>query len=238
MRRVAVLAIGWVGSALASAAFAGEPTAQVFALRDAAFAAKPQRSADDAIGALLDRNSDLPRLGDLPFSARAASDPRADSLAVIRWPNALSFDQGPVSVDLSPHAGLGRGRAGDSAEAGATLELSKADTAGERLKDMGVKDGAAFGDKGRWYLFAAASGRAVGLNMLHGEGGWDRAGWSTDSTSKLVGDTQIGVGWRKGAMQSSVGYVHRSVKGAHLLRGIDPHDDDMLAFSLSVKPRR
>ncbi|OYW84618.1 MAG: hypothetical protein B7Z22_10280, partial [Hyphomonas sp. 32-62-5] len=24
----------------------------------------------------------------------------------------------------------------------------------------------AFGDRGRWYIFAAASGRAVGLNML------------------------------------------------------------------------
>ena len=103
---------------------------------------------------------------------------------------------------------------------------------------MGVRDGAAFSDQGRWYLFAAASGRAVGMNMLHGEAGWDRAGWSTDPTSKLVGDAQLGVGWRKGPMQTSVGYVHRKVKGEHLLMGVDPHDDDMVAFSLSIRPRK
>jgi hypothetical protein len=39
-------------------------------------------------------------------------------------------------------------------------------------------------------------------------------------------------------MQSSFGYVHRKVKGAHRMYGIDPHDDDMVAFSLSVKPRK
>ena len=36
--------------------------------------------------------------------------------------------------------------------------------------------------------------------MLHGETGWDRAGWTTDATSTLIGDTQVGVGWRKGAV--------------------------------------
>jgi hypothetical protein len=150
----------------------------------------------------------------------------------------VTFDKGDVSFDLSPHAAVGHGQGG-TAEAGATLEVSKADAAGERLKALGVKDGSkVFGDKGRWYLFAAASGRAVGLNMLHGQdGSWDRT-LSTDSTSKLVGDTQVGIGWRKGAMQSSFGYVHRKVKGAHLMYGIDPHDDDMVAFSLSVKPRK
>ena len=143
----------------------------------------------------------------------------------------------------TPHAGLGviggdHAAHGGSAEAGATLQVSTADIAGDRLKAMGVKDGAQFGQQGRWYLFAAASGRAVGMNMLHGESGWNRAGWSTDTTSKLVGDAQVGVGWRKGAMQTSVGDVHRKVKGEHLLYGVDPHDDDMVAFSLSIRPRK
>jgi hypothetical protein len=239
MRRVAILAIVLAVGSGSGVAVAAEPTLQAFALKEAAFAPKSPKPDSDPIGTLLDRDSYLPRPGDLPYTARAANDPYATDVMVIRkWPNAVSFDGGPLAVDLSPHAGVSRSQAGDSAEAGATIELSKADRAGEKLKAMGVRDGASFGDRGRWYLFAAASGRAVGLNMLHGDSGWDRAGWSTDPTSKLVGDTQLGVGWRKGAMQTSVGYVHRKVTGAHIMYGIDPHDDDMVAFSLSVKPRR
>ena len=238
MWRVASLAIVLTGCACG--ALAAERTASANALAQAAFAPKPppQHSAtnNDSIGDLLDKNAFLPRPGDLPFSARSANDPHADSVAVIRmWPKALTFDQGDMSFDISPHAGLSRG--GGSAEAGATLEVSRSEAAADRLKAMGVKDGAAFGDKGRWYLFAAASGRAVGVNMLRGENGWDRS-VSTDPTSKLVGDTQVGIGWRKGAMQSSFGYVHRKVKGDHLMYGVDPHDDDMVAFSLSLKPRK
>ena len=112
---------------------------------------------------------------------------------------------------------------GGSAEAGATLRVSRDEqAAAERLKDMGVGDGADFGERGRWYLFAAASGRAVGLNMLHSDSGWDRAGWTTDPTSALIGDAQVGVGWRKGAMQTSFGYIHREVKGQHMICGVDP----------------
>jgi hypothetical protein len=68
--------------------------------------------------------------------------------------------------------------------------------------------------------------------------GWDRAGWTTDQTSTLIGDAQLGVGWRKGALQTSLGYIHRQVKGAHMLYGVEAHDDSMVAFSLSLKPRR
>jgi len=179
--------------------------------------------------------------GELPLTNRAGVAPKSYEVTVMRNFPALSFDAGRVAVDLAPHAGvgvIGGDRAsGGSAEAGATLQLSKADAASKRLNAMGVKDGAQFGDRGRWYLFAAASGRAVGMNMLHGEGGWDRAGWSTDPTSKLVGDAQLGVGWRRGAIQTSVGYVHRKVKGEHLMVGVDPHDDSMVAFSLSIRPR-
>jgi hypothetical protein len=181
--------------------------------------------------------------GELPLTNRATVDPRSYELSVTRsWPSALSFGAGRLAVDVSPHAGvgvIGGDRAGGgSAEAGATLQVSKADLASGRLNAMGVKDGASFGDQGRWYLFAAASGRAVGMNMLHGDSGWGRAGWSTDPTSKLVGDAQLGLGWRRGAVQTSVGYVHRKVKGDHLMYGVDPHDDSMVAFSLSIRPQK
>lgn len=201
-------------------------------------------AGDGAVDSLRIREGQGLGPGELPLSQRATVDPKAYEISLMRhWPGAVNFDAGRVNVDVSPHAALGviggdRAPHGTSAEAGATLSVSKADMAGERLKAMGVKDGAQFGDKGRWYLFAAASGRAVGMNMLHGEAGWNRAGWSTDTTSKLVGDAQVGVGWRRGAVQTSVGYVHRKVKGEHLLYGVDPHDDDMVAFSLSIRPRK
>jgi hypothetical protein len=166
---------------------------------------------------------------------------QAYEVSLVRdWPGAVSFETQNFGVDLSPHAAVGVTPQGGLAEAGARLELSqrkdRAVLAG--LNALGVSDGARFGDTGRWYLFAAASGRAVGLNMLHGEGGWDRAGWTTDQSSKLVGDAQIGVGWRKGATQTSLGLLHREVKGAHLMWGQDTKADTLLALSFAVRPGR
>jgi hypothetical protein len=103
---------------------------------------------------------------------------------------------------------------------------------------MGVRDGSSFGESGRWYLFAAASGRAVGLNLLRGDSGWTRAGWSTDPSSALIGDAQVGVGWRKGDVQTSLGFIHREVKGQHMIFGQETRNDSLLAFSFAVKPGR
>jgi hypothetical protein len=182
----------------------------------------------------------------LPASHGAAQfDAQAYEVALTRdWPGAVSFDGKVFGVDFSPHAGVGVGSLGGSAEAGAMLQVSKRDSvsesAGDRLKALGVRDGARFGDRGRFYLYAAASGRAVGLNMLRNDAGtsWDRS-WSQDATSTLVGDAQVGLGWRKGPVQTSFGYVHRETKGVHNLWGVDPPKaDDLVAFSLSIKPPR
>ncbi|MBS0360840.1 MAG: DUF2219 family protein [Proteobacteria bacterium] len=178
--------------------------------------------------------------GGLPLNLRGAQfNGKAYDVTLTReWPAALAFDGEEIGVDVTPHAGVGMTSIGGSAEAGATLRLMQKDAAiKERLNALGVKDGAAFGDKGRWYLFAAASGRAVGLNMLHGEQGWDRAGVTTDQASTLVGDAQVGVGFRKGPMQTSFGYIHREVKGQNMLWGVDPKSDSMVAFSLQIRPR-
>jgi len=171
--------------------------------------------------------------------AHGQYEAQAYEVALTRdWPAALEFGGKGFGVDLTPHAGVGVGNLGGSAEAGATLRLMQRDaTAAERLRALGLRSGSAFGEQGRWYLFAAASGRAVGLNMLHNDTGWDRAGWTTDATSALIGDAQLGVGWRKGAVQSSLGYIHREVKGQHMLWGVDPKADSMVAFSLSIRPQ-
>ncbi|MFI4951439.1 MAG: hypothetical protein ACHP7A_10445 [Caulobacterales bacterium] len=155
-----------------------------------------------------------------------------------KWPSLVSFGAGPVKVDVSPQAGVGLDSyGGRTATAGATVGISRSrsDIAAERLQALGVKDGRVFGDRGRWYLFAAASGRSVGLNMLKNDSGWSRAGWSTDPTSRLVGDQQVGVGFMKGPLQTSLGYVHRDMKADHLLYGVDPHSESMVALSFAIR---
>ncbi len=177
--------------------------------------------------------------GGLPLNLRGAQF-EADTYEVAltrEWPAAIALKTTNFGVDLTPHAGVGMTSFGTSAEAGATLRLMQRDaSAEERLEALGVHDGSSFGGRGRWYLFAAASGRAVGMNMLHGDQGWNRAGWSTDATSTLTGDTQVGVGWRKGDMQTSFGYIHRDLKGQNTLFGVDPKADSIVAFSLSIRP--
>jgi hypothetical protein len=167
-------------------------------------------------------------------------DARAYEVRLTRdWPAAVRYAGERYNLDVTPHAGFGVSNLGSSAEAGATLTLGqREDAISSRLDSLGVRDGSAFGGTGRWYLFAAASGRAMGFNMLKdGANGLNRS-WSQDSSSALVGDAQVGVGWRKGAMQTSFGYIHREVKGDHMLWGQDTKGDSMVAFSLSIKPRR
>lgn len=153
------------------------------------------------------------------------------------WPNAMQFGAGRYGLAVSPSAGfaLADGRA--IPQAGATLQLGSADRSVEDRLGSLVSDGKKYGDQGRWYLFAAASGRSVGLNMTRADGGWNQSGWSTDKTSKLLGDGQLGVGYRKGAMQASFGYVYREIKVQNGPLGADTDvSDSLAAFSLSIRP--
>ena len=167
--------------------------------------------------------------------------PDYDITLVRSWPRAVSFHSDALAFDIAPHAALGVSSRGGQAGGGATLIVSpktRGEQAMARLRDMGVADGASYGGAGRWYLFAAASGQAVGLNMTHGAQGWNRAGWSTDSTGALVGDAQVGVGWRQGDMQSSFGVIHREVKGRHMIWAQDTRNDTVAAFTFSIRPGR
>ncbi len=155
------------------------------------------------------------------------------------WPSAVSLKGRKFALDVTPHAGIGYGGAGGSAEAGATVRLGKKRNMGDRVNDaLGVREGdETFGDRGRWYIFAAASGRAVGLNMLRGQNGdWSRAGLTQDTTSRLIGDSQAGVAWRKGPMQASLGYIHREIRAKEGILGLATQKDDVVALSFSLKP--
>ncbi len=152
------------------------------------------------------------------------------------WPAAVSLGAGKYALDVTPHAGLGFGGAGGSAEAGATVRFGKK-MGDQVVNSLGVEDGRQFGSRGRWYVFAAASGQAVGMNMLRsGDGDWSGAGVTTDASSKLVGDGQAGVAWRKGPMQASFGYVHRKIRAKDQIMGMATQKDEMLAFSFSLRP--
>lgn len=175
-----------------------------------------------------------------PIAPAGYADERLELSLKRSWPGAVNFVSDGLEFEVAPHAGLGVGAAGGTAEGGAMLTVSKSreEQAMDRLRDLGVRDGSTLGDAGRWYLFAAASGRAVGLNMLRGERGWDQAGWTTDPTASLVGDAQVGVGWRKGDIQSSFGVIHREVKGKHMVMGQQTRDDTVAAFTFSFRPQR
>jgi hypothetical protein len=153
------------------------------------------------------------------------------------WPAAVKLTSGKYALDVTPHAGLGIGGAGGTAEAGATVRFGKKSMEDRVVNSLGVSDGRAFGNRGRWYVFAAASGQAVGLNMLRSEDGdWSRAGFTADNNSKLIGDRQAGVAWRRGAMQASFGYVHRSIKAKDQIMGMATEKDEMVAMTFSLKP--
>lgn len=177
------------------------------------------------------------------------ADPRfggvAADMSVRHWPSAFAVSTKRYDVDFSPHAGLGWLGGGASAEAGGMVRLGAhlQDKVIRGLNGLGVRetDPTAFRDRGRWFLFAAVSGQAVGLNMTRDSlGGPQRLGWSAEGTSALISDAQAGLGWRKGAMQASFGYVHREIKGdiaSNVSGGPISYRDSMLAFSLSLRGR-
>jgi hypothetical protein len=167
--------------------------------------------------------------------------PEAFDLQYIHgWPSALKWSAAGYALDVSPHAGLGVSNAGGSAEAGAMIRFGT-DLGASVARKMGLHqvDSSTYGNRGRWYLFVAASGQAVGLNMTPGAPGLPRNSWSAETTSAMISDAQAGIGWRKGTMQASVGYVHREIEthGTDYNR-INPSriNDSMVAFSLSIHP--
>ena len=259
MRLLAGLAIAFgFGAATGVAAQSAPTISEPSRLMGAAFAPDyaPRDPAADDFSKLIDREQVRPdgapvrwRTNELKLGqtrSGAVDSVRVSVGGALRSPSGLpqnidtaAFDAGELDVNLTPHTGVGVSNAGGQAEAGAVLTVGQKrdDVAVDRLNDLGVRDGAAYGDRGRWYFFAAASGRAVGMNMLSNGEGWDREGWTTDRASALIGDAHVGVGWRKGAMQTSFGYIHREVKGEHMVWGQKTKEDSMLAFSLSIKPQ-
>jgi hypothetical protein len=149
------------------------------------------------------------------------------------WTETLGQTGNGLDVTLTPHVGVGVGTRGDVTEAGATLRIG-------RNLDRLVPDGEdEFGDRARWYVYAAGSGRAVGYNWARNrDGDYARSGVSHDSGA-FLGDASLGVAMRRGAVHSSIGLVYREIEaeGLRAGNGIDTDvSEGLLAFQLSIKP--
>ncbi|CAN5143251.1 DUF2219 family protein [soil metagenome] len=173
----------------------------------------------------------------LPVTLRDRSEFGADAYDISYtrgWPVARGYTASGLEVTLIPHAGFGMGDDGGSAEAGATLKI------GDNLDRLAPDGHQRFGDRARWYLYAAGSGRAVGYNFARTrDGDYARSGVTQDKGS-FLGDASVGVAYRRGAMQGSFGVVYREIK-AEGMRGGEGIDRDvsegLVAFQLSIRPQ-
>lgn len=168
-----------------------------------------------------------------PLDVAALNAEEFDLTYTRGWPSAIARMGSGLQVSLTPHAGVGVGSRGGSAVAGATLKVGN-DL--ERLVPDGQEE---FGDRPRWYVYAAGSGRAVGYNFARTrDGNFARSGVSHDSGA-FIGDASLGVAMRQGPVHGAVGLIYREVSVEGLRTG-DGIDDDvkegMLAFQLSIKP--
>lgn len=175
------------------------------------------------------RRADGSPLPVTPMDRSELAADRYDVRYVRGWPVATAYTDNGLEVSLTPHAGVGVGSDGGSAEAGATIRIGSAE----------VRDGQTFGDRARWYVYAAGSGRAVGYNFARTrDGDFARSGYSHDS-GNFLGDASLGVAYRRGDLQGSFGLVYREIEAEGLRsgRGLDNDvTEGLVAFQLSIKP--
>lgn len=149
------------------------------------------------------------------------------------WTEILGRTASGLDVALTPHVGVGVGSRGGTTEAGATLRI------GPDLDRLVPEGEEAFGQRPRWYLYAAGSGRAVGYNWARNrDGEFARSGVSHDAGS-FMGDASLGLAMRRGPVQSSIGLIYREigVEGLRAGEGVDTDvSEGVIAFQLSIKP--
>lgn len=154
------------------------------------------------------------------------------------WTALHERTESGLEVSLTPHAGIGWAEGHSSAVAGATLRFGRG--IDDSLDELAPDGEDAFGDRPRWYLFASGSKRAVGYNFTRQrDGGLSNEGLSQDR-SHALGDAAIGVAWRRGPMESSLGIAYREVDidGLRGYGGLKTDvDEARLAFQFSIRPQ-
>ena len=149
------------------------------------------------------------------------------------WTETLGQTASGLDVTLTPHLGVGVGSRGGTTEAGATLRI------GRNLNGLVPDGGAEFGERPRWYLYAAGSGRSVGYNFARNrDGDYARSGVSQDS-GNFLGDASLGLAMRRGPVHSALSVVYREIQteGLRAGHGVDTDvSEGLIAFQLSIKP--
>jgi hypothetical protein len=151
---------------------------------------------------------------------------QAFELTVIRqWVGAVSVKSKRVSLDITPHAGLGLSSAGTQlAEVGALLRVNRAIDA---VGAQGLLDGA------RLSLFAGLQGRATGANLLSTQALGVR---DNSRGNGFVREAQAGVGFNRGVLHASFGYTHERLYMKAL--GEDVRHDSRVGLTLAFRPHR
>ncbi|MGZ8364535.1 MAG: hypothetical protein ACXW3D_10900 [Caulobacteraceae bacterium] len=170
-------------------------------------------------------------------AAFAPSDYAEPASSLVSLTRTASLGDG-YDLDIVPYARFSSSPGYSEAGGGGMLRLS--------LFGVTARDGRGMGKSGRWFVYGAAGGRAVGWNFANTEDGALRAlGLTVDRTSAVISSAEAGIAWRKGGAQASLGYVRRKVrlKGGlselDIMAGLDlfPHDDDAVAFTFSYVPQ-
>jgi hypothetical protein len=159
------------------------------------------------------------------------------------YEHSVPLTGGRFALDVEPHAGVSVNDGGSSALAGAAVRLQLPQHRDSIAGQLGFEpDHQADSSRGRWFLFAEGSGELVGMHLSRGGGLMPRANLTVDDGAQptVVSDSQAGIGWRKGALQASFGYVHREIKNDmsyDATRQIGDIKGDMVAFSFSLRSR-
>lgn len=80
-----------------------------------------------------------------------------------------------------------------------------------KIMSLKPQDGKVYGNKGRFMIYAAKGRDSVGYNFTRGLNDEMQTGISHDRGAYL-GDAQVGVAYRKGALHAGFGMVHRTIK--------------------------
>jgi hypothetical protein len=139
---------------------------------------------------------------------------------------SLTTNEGP----LSPESGLSLNARTERQNLAAQPIAAKSRVFDNRRLAIQVDVSPEKSRKGRWFLFAASSGEALGFNLFGDstKSSRKRNGWSLEKLAEY-GKAQLGLGWRKGPMQVSAVATQREVGAYGHVR-----DDTVLGVSFTI----
>jgi Uncharacterized protein conserved in bacteria (DUF2219) len=147
-------------------------------------------------------------------------------------PGLVRMNSGRYAFDVRPQWGFGVSSFnGSSSHAGAVVRFGR-DLTDDMLDAFGVTHAKDVRNAQRWFLYAGASGRFLGWNVLPGQDG--RRDLSYEENRSYVGTAQAGLAWRKGDLTASVGYVHD--KARLRLFGARTETDDRVGLFVTYRP--